>query len=232
MPGIKYLRIRFDQNIFPYDIPKFRAAVIEKTEREAALFHNHIGDTQFDYRYPLIQYKVTNKKASIICLEEGTDQIHQLFLKNDLNLRVGNNHAEYRVEDISLNKHLVQLWNTTFEYSLLNWLPLNQQNHKKYLSLDDNLPEQVKILERSLLGHILAFASGIGWQVEGRITADITDIKEMKMLEYKRQKMLAISLTFKSNVSFPDYIGLGKGGSVGFGIVKRISKENVNKSLS
>jgi len=222
MPKIKYLRIRFDQNIFPSDIHRFRAAVIEKTQRKSSLFHNHNGNDQFEYRYPLIQYKVTNKKASLICLEEGTDEIHQLFLQKDLNLRVGSNIAEYKVEDISLNQFLVQTWNSTFEYSLLNWLPLNQENHKKFIALEDNLPEQVKILERTLLGHILAFATGIGWKVEEKIIADIIDVKEMKLLPFKGHKMLSISLSFRSNITFPDYIALGKGGSVGFGIVKAI----------
>jgi len=222
MPKIKYLRIRFDQNIFPSDIHRFRAAVIEKTQRKSSLFHNHNGNDQFEYRYPLIQYKVTNKKASLICLEEGTDEIHQLFLQKDLNLRVGSNIAEYKVEDISLNQFLVQTWNSTFEYSLLNWLPLNQENHKKFIALEDNLPEQVKILERTLLGHILAFATGIGWKVEEKIIADIIDVKEMKLLPFKSHKMLSISLSFRSNITFPDYIALGKGGSVGFGIVKAI----------
>jgi len=223
MPKIKYLRIRFDQNIFPSDIHRFRAAVIEKTQRKSSLFHNHNGNDQFEYRYPLIQYKVTNKKASLICLEEGTDEIHQLFLQKDLNLRVGSNIAEYKVEDISLNQFLVQTWNSTFEYSLLNWLPLNQENHKKFIALEDNLPEQVKILERTLLGHILAFATGIGWKVEEKIIADIIDVKEMKLLPFKGHKMLSISLSFRSNITFPDYIALGKGGSVGFGVLRKLN---------
>ena len=74
MPSIRYLHIRFDQNIFPYEIHRFRAAVIEKTRRIAPWFHNHQDDGKSIYRYPLIQYKVAFKKASILCL-------HEAFLK-------------------------------------------------------------------------------------------------------------------------------------------------------
>ena len=229
MPKIKYLRVRFDQNIFPSDIPRFRAAVIEKTQRKARLFHNHIGEDKFDYRYPLIQYKVTNKKASMVCLEDGTNEIHELFMQKDLTLRVGNSTEQYKVEDLYLNHFLVQTWQSTFDYSLLNWMPLNQENYKKFKELEDNLPEQVKILERTLLGHILAFATGIGWKVEEKIIADIYDIKEMNLLPFKGQKMLAISLSFRSNISFPDFIGLGKGGSIGFGVVKRLADLITNR---
>ncbi len=84
MPKVRYLKVRFAQCIFPYDIPKFRAAVIEKTERIASLFHNHKNDQEVIYRYPLIQYKVTHRKASIICLDAGTDDIHHLLQHREL----------------------------------------------------------------------------------------------------------------------------------------------------
>jgi hypothetical protein len=66
MPKIRYLKVRFAQKIFPTDIPLFRAAVIEKTERVASLFHNHKDDQQVIYRYPLIQYKVGSFVVLII----------------------------------------------------------------------------------------------------------------------------------------------------------------------
>ncbi|MBK9152083.1 MAG: hypothetical protein IPM26_14315 [Saprospiraceae bacterium] len=71
MTKTRYLHIIFSEPIQSYDIPKFRAAVIEKSKRESDLFHNHLDDQQYIYRYPLIQYKVTDKKASLVCLNES-----------------------------------------------------------------------------------------------------------------------------------------------------------------
>lgn len=34
--------------------------------------------------------------------------------------------------------------------------------------------------------------------------------------------MMGFDIRFKSNVSLPDYIGLGKGVSIGFGMIKRL----------
>lgn len=223
MPKVRYLKLRFDRNIFPYDIPRFRAAVIEKTQREAELFHNHKGDDGFAYRYPLIQYKVTQRKASIICLNEGADEIHHLLQNRDMTMRVGQEINDYHIEDIDLRHHNVQTWDRLFDYSLLNWMALNQEHYRRYRSLDGDETAQIDLLHGILRGNLLSFAKGIGWFVEDRIIAEITQLKEMKILPYKGKDMPAFTLNFATNVSLPDYVGLGKGVSVGFGTVKQFS---------
>jgi hypothetical protein len=225
MPKIRYLRIRFSQPVFPYEIPRFRAAVIEKTNREAPLFHNHKAESGVIYRYPLIQYKVTHKKASIICVNEGTDEIHHLLRYRDMELRVGDVVNNYSVEDVDIQYFQVQTWQAGFDYSLLNWLALNQEHHKRFKELENDEKEQIKMLESILTGNILSFAKGIGWNVQERIQAKITKIREIKPLPFKGRDVLAFSVNFCSNVSFPDFVGLGKGASIGFGIVKRINVE-------
>ena len=228
MPKIRYLKVRFAQHIFPYDIPRFRAAVIEKTERVASLFHNHQDDRQVIYRYPLIQYKVTHKKASIICLDAGSDDIHHLLQHRDMELRIGDRTEQFEVEEVDLHYHQIQLWDTHFEYSLLNWFALKQEFHTRYLELEGDETAQIALLESILKGNLLTFAKGIKWWVEAPVEVKITKIKELKMLEFKRKKMLAFSINFTTNMSLPDYVGLGKGASSGFGVVKGMS-ENVKK---
>jgi hypothetical protein len=46
----------------------------------------------------------------------------------------------------------------------------------------------------------------------------------MKLLSFKGKEMPGFSLDFNSNVILPPYIGLGKGSSIGFGVVKKISE--------
>ncbi len=223
MLKIRVLKIRFPNNIFPYDIPRFRAAVIEKTQRESDLFHNRNKGNGYLYRYPMIQYKVTHKKASIICLENGSDDIHYLLQNQDMDLRIGDRRESFSIEDVDLHYHQVQTWQSEFDYSLLNWLGLNQKYYRRYLELEEDASAQIDLLESILRGHILAFAKGINWYVEDRISVKISKIKEIKTLTFKNKDILAFSLNFRTNVSLPDYIGLGKGSSVGFGVVKGIN---------
>lgn len=40
--------------------------------------------------------------------------------------------------------------------------------------------------------------------------------------------MMIFNATFKSNVSLPDYIGLGKGVSIGYGEIRKQNNYNTN----
>lgn len=168
MPKVRYLRIRFANPIFPNEIHWFRSAVIEKTRRNSDHFHNHDGEAGYHYRYPLIQYKVTHKKASIVCLQDGTDEIHHLLGRRDLQFRIGSRQEEYSIEDVQLNYFHVDLWERSFHYSLLRWIPLNQQNYKEWAMLEGDVSAQGVMLERLLKGHLLGFATGVDWQVPGQ----------------------------------------------------------------
>ena len=203
MPKIRYLSIRFSQNVFPNEIPFFRAAVIEKTQRESSLFHNHQEEKGFLYRYPLIQYKVTEKKASIICLNEGVDDIHYLLQERQLPLRIGRRMEQFEIENVELDHFNVQAWQARFHYSLLSWQALNQENYHAYRRLETEV-ERLQFLEALLRSHLLAFATGIGWAAEDQLNARITRFKEEKWLSYKGKKVLAFTLNFSSNVSLPD----------------------------
>ena len=73
-----------------------------------------------------------------------------------------------------------------------------------------------------LLGNLLAIARDFELDSEIPIQLQITRMKEEKWLGYKGRKVLCFTLNFKTNLSLPDYVGLGKGVSVGFGSVKRV----------
>jgi len=53
---IRTLLIIFANDIGAAQVTSFRGAVIEKVGRENSLFHNHLVDNIFIYKYPLIQY--------------------------------------------------------------------------------------------------------------------------------------------------------------------------------
>ncbi len=224
MPKVRYLKVTFANHILAREVPCFRSAVIEATERQSSLFHNHKPDSSSIYRYPLIQYKSLYKKASIICLNEGTDDIHYLFQRRDLDLRIGDREETFEIEDIHLKYFNVQCWQGQFEYALKDWQALNQDNYKRYMALDTEV-ERLQFLEKLLLGNLLAFAKGIGWDVQGQLEARITRMKGERWLPYKGHKSLCFSLNFRCNASLPNFIGLGKGGSVGYGSLLEIGNK-------
>jgi len=224
---VKVVTVIFDSEIKGYEIPAFRAAIAEKAGKECIYFHNHLEDGYL-YRYPLIQYKTINKKAAIVCIEEGVDEIHHFFQKPDWSIFIGDKKLELKVEKLFLNKFNMQVWNTYFDFKIIKWIALNQNNYKKFSQIE-SLSDRIKFLENILKANILTMAKGINWTVDKPIDIVITEYKDPQTVVFKDQKLLGFSLKFKTNVFLPNYIGLGKGVSHGYGIVKQIKSEKQKK---
>lgn len=222
MPKVRYLKICFDKTLLPADVPKFRAAVIEKTERISSLFHNHISDTQVMYRYPLIQYKLIDGKAAIICLQVGTDDIHHLLQRQDLALRIGKETKDFAIEDVDLHFEPVGITAAPESYRITDWLALNQKHYIQWQKAADNPAAQQEMLRRILCGNILSFAKGVDWWIESAIEVEIRKIIRVRPTEFKKQRVLAFTIEFGCNVHLPEFMGLGKGVSVGFGVLGRV----------
>ena len=221
---IRLLQVIFDLKINFSEIPFFRGAIIKTTRGENNLFHNHSPEGNI-YRYPKIQYKLINGNASLLCVEEGIEGIQDFFSRTDWKLQIEKEKKEIKVENIKVHQHRVAVWENWFDYRITNWLPLNQDNYIKFKALED-LTEKISFLEKIMQSNILSFLQGIDLYVDEKIEVKIKSIRGERLMNYKDQQMQAFTLVFRTNVSLPNYIGLGKGSSVGFGVIKEIIKEN------
>lgn len=224
MKRIRYLKIEFDGQLKSFEIPAFRGAVVKKTGLENELFHNHKGQEGYHYRYPLIQYKTLWKHPSLLCLNQGVDEVHKFFENRDWSIELSGKKLDLKVNRLDLNRFNLQVWNKTFNYSLRNWIGLNQKNHDQYLKIE-SLEERIRFLEKKLVGNILAFAKGIDWHVDKQINLKITELNDIRPARVKDQKLIGFNLLFKTNVFLPNFIGLGKRVSHGYGVVKQIKDE-------
>lgn len=218
---IKTFRLNFSNPISFNEIPYLRGAIIKITKKQEILFHNHDKDNTFRYDYPLIQYKRINGNAAIIFIERGTDKIIDFINNNKDFADIGNRKTTLEIEKVDANDTIVQIWESEFTYSIRKYLPLNKINYEKYIQTDDII-EKYQILENVLVGNILSFAKGMGIYFNNKIKVTILQVDEPKVYRFKNIKMMGFDIRFKSNVSLPDYIGLGKGVSIGFGMIKRL----------
>jgi hypothetical protein len=97
---------------------------------------------------------------------------------------------------------------------------LNQENYQKYNEVE-SYHEKMKILEGVLMGNLLTFCEGIGIAPERPIKASIIRIVKEKRIKYRGQVMQACDVDFKTNLSIPDFIGLGKGSGLGYGMATK-----------
>lgn len=221
MIKIRFLKIQFDTEIEAYEIPAFRGAVIAKAGNEHIIFHNHLNDREFLYGYPVIQYKRIGKNPAIICIDYGVEEIHHLFNNTNMEIVVGQRPVSLVVKNLQMQQYNLQVWEKHFDYRLYNWLALNQENYEKYQTLKDEL-SQILFLENILKANIISFAKGVKWDVDKQISVRIDEIIKSKTVPYKQQKLQAFDIRFRSNVFLPDFVGLGKGVSLGFGTVSQI----------
>lgn len=221
MPELRYLRMVFANSIRDYELPYFRAAVIEATSRQHDRFHNHTEDSRSIFRYPLVQYKTIGGKAALVCLGEAVDDIHYLLEQPALRFRIGTRDDEFLLEKVKLENYRVQLWEHKFNYSLHHWLPLHDNNFKQFMSITDE-DAQLAELSRILTGNLLSFCKGINYWLDQQIVAKITSIHKQSTVKFKNYPYKSFSVNFSSNLSIPPYVGLGKGASLGFGVVNRL----------
>ncbi len=218
------LQIRFSDDILFSELPEFRGAIISKVPQNITLFHNHL-ENGLRYKYPLIQYKRIKGKAAIICLGEGTEAIGNFFAGADFNLRIGKNEKNFTIDSVKANQWIIQTWNNTFTYTIRKWLPFNSDNYKEYSDLE-GVVEKISMLEKLLIGNILSMCTGLNVHIEKEITCKITEIIDEKTYMFKGVRMHSFDLKFNTNIYLFDYIGLGKGVSHGFGIVKQYNNIN------
>ena len=225
---IKILIIRFKNEISLLEIPFFRGAILNALHGEAnILFHNHVGESSFRYSYPLIQYKRIQGKAAIVCLKEGTEAIGQFFSEGTFTLNIGNRLVKMELESVLPRKCLIQTWNSMFKYRIRRWLPLNSENYQKYKVME-SISEKISFLEGILVANLLSFSKGMGIYMEKEIQCKLTSLHDPFLIKNKGVKLMAFDIEFITNMSLPDYIGIGKNASIGYGIITHVRNEKNN----
>ena len=220
MARLRYMSVRFSPELTLSELPKFRGAVIASAGRENDFFHNHSGEG-FAYRYPLVQYRVMGGKAGLVCLNEGVEQM-QALLGGDFLLRpVSFAGREERVviEDMRLNEFELCLLSEPVRYHISRWLPFNQENYREWQGLN-TAEQRIAKLNSLLVGNIISFAKGVGWQIEGRVEVCIDGATiEERHTVYKGQRLVSLSADFEANLFLPRGVALGKGVALGRGVV-------------
>ena len=218
------MTVVFNTPLRQSEIRKFRGAVIHAAGIENTLFHNHDG-AGFNYKYPLIQYRIIGGKAAIVCLNEGIEQTQSLFssgfVGNDLIIG-GENKGNLMIESIRQNEFSLDVLESPVKYHISRWLPLNQQNYTLWKNSETE-EDRILKLNSILVGNIISFAKGVGWQIDSQIECSI-DINSVvtRPIIYKEQQLISFSLDFTTNLFFPNGLGLGKGVSSNLGVVLHI----------
>lgn len=219
---IRLLVVSFDFEIRRREIPAFRAAVAEKVGRENILFHNHFGGNNFRYGYPLIQYKVFGGHPTILCINEGTEEILKFFQQINWNIVLNGKEMETDIKHISFDYFHCGFSDRPVRYRIRNWFALNDANFEKFINISSD-SEKNELLVRILIGNIISFAKGIQWDLDQQVKATITEVPRGRLFNFKDHQMVGFDVDFSVNILLPDAIGLGKSVSRGFGVIRKVT---------
>lgn len=217
MKNIRILILKFRNQLQPNEIKWFRGAVIHALSKDNVLFHNHI-DKNYRYAYPLIQYKLINRCATILCIEEGVEAIGNFFSNYNNLIQIGEKNMSLEIDYLRPSVFLLEVTERVSRYSLHRWIPLNHENYQVYRTLEKD-EQRIHLLQKILIGNILSCLKGLNIYLDKRITCRIQEITRMYTISNKGVNLLAFDLIFTANLSLPPYIGLGKNASINCGIL-------------
>jgi len=213
---VRILKLIFsDIEVARRDIPKIRGFIASNYPEYDEL-HNHKGD-KYIYRYPLIQYKDIDGKPAIVGINEGADIIASLEDRiNSLN--IGGSSVEIFEKNISYVSSIYEATDSMLSYSFCSpWMCLNEKNYRSFVIADSY--NKAKLLKNILIGNILSMSQRFNYTVDKQLNTyiNLTPCK----INFKNNEMIGFKGEFIVNFYIPDYIGLGKSVSRGFGTVRR-----------
>lgn len=217
---IKKVVISFpDVKLNQRDAHKLRGYIGNVFKEHSTLLHNHFDDGQLRYNYPLVQFKVINKNPYIIALAEGCDVLIDLFMKIK-ELRIDEIVIEIYSKNISCDKEIIKMSERMVDYEFITgWFALNQDNFNEFIKIKKQA-QQTDLLKKILTSNILSFNKSLRNWIENKIYVSI-DVKKTKT-KFKEKEMFIFNGKFSANIILPDYIGLGKSVSRGFGTIKKV----------
>lgn len=177
---------------------------------DSAVSHN--------YFYPRVQYKVVQGSPLITAINEGCGLLWELYDKLD---DACNSQADWKIIEKRMIEKKVPfgLCNDLIKYRILTpWLALPEDNFKNYLVHENGGRE--KILARALEGHLRSISKSLGHDIDGEI---IVRVNPKPDYIFQRDIHFAGFFgSFMTNFELPNFIGLGKSVSRGYGAIKRI----------
>jgi len=202
------------------DTSKLRGYIGKKFP-QYILLHHHT-DKGVLYTYPRIQYKIIEKTPIIVGIEEGAKILKEIV--DELQeLKLGR--KMYKIQNIIMSQFNADFGKKRemIKYKFLTpWLGLSQKNYAIYKS-KKTWKERKELLHSILVGNLLAISKSFGYTVRGKLYASA--FFNSCVVKYKAIPHAGFTGEFRVNFILPDYIGIGKGVSHGFGTVKKIVDE-------
>ncbi len=185
--------------------------------RDYPILHQHTENGINFYQYPKVQYKIIKGTPVIMGIEEGAEILKDISWDVE-ELVLGK--MVYQIEERQIIERTQEfgfsdkMWQYRF---IIPWIALNKKNYGYYQQSGPK--SRVKLLHQILAGNILSISKSFGYVVLNQIKVR-TKLSSVKTYS-KGIPLIGFEGRFQMNFMLPDYLGIGKSVSRGFGVVHR-----------
>lgn len=161
----------------------------------------------------------------VIGINDGAKVLKQVYDKYD-EIKLGEEVYEIVEKGISISNQEFGVTDKIHSYEFATpWLALNQENYMRYYGLK-NMEERDGFLRKTLIGNLLSMSKSLDYQVPEKIKCDVhVRIRKNRL---KNVNVMTFVGGFCANFLIPEYLGIGKSVSRGFGAVVRSEFRNQN----
>ncbi|MBI5229435.1 hypothetical protein HY991_04950 [Candidatus Micrarchaeota archaeon] len=177
-------------------------------------FHHHMTDA---YHYPLIQYKTVKGQPIILGIGPYADKLLNKISGLDSVVTPGKV-TKIKTIDLRTFSHALDTELHTYEF-ITPWIALNRRNYEAYQNA--NAENRKRLLEKILIGNVLSSLKGLGIFLKRRVEVYLSEFSTVPVTAHGNT-FQAINAKFVLNLGLPEYMGLGKSVSKGFGTIKVI----------
>jgi len=198
------------------DASKLRGYIASRF-KQYPILHHHIEEAGYLYTYPRIQYKQIEGTPLVLGIEEGADVLKKI--SDDLTeLELGK--SRYKVHSVQMTQMNADFGpcRANHHYKFVtHWLALNPANYERYKGMSD-WKEKKEFLNGILVGNLLSMCKSLDYVVTSKLY--VHSRLDDEKVEFKGIPIIGFSGEFRVNFRIPDFFGLGKGVSQGFGVIK------------
>jgi len=196
---------------------------LSATQLRSFVGYKFVGDSEFHhhddlpFHYPTIQYKRIREKLYVLGMSESANLV---FDRMSGLQSVTLYQRKIPVVNIIFKKSKFTITSDITMYHFTSpWIALNSDNYTKYKNMDKQFRKH--FLEDILIGNLLSMLKGLRININYKLYVELKWYKEIPVVAHKHT-FSGFYAKFVTNLSLPDYIGIGKSVSKGFGITEKI----------
>ena len=216
MIKIGYLCMETDELLDAEDCHLLRGSIAGIFPNER-LLHNHNEQGKEIYRYPKIQYKIVDGFPMVIAIGNEAIEVLKRVCKTIVAFEFDNGKSYDLLEKrVEIEEHPFGVSDTIKGYYFLTpAILLNSNNYDNYQKLEDENKKN-EFISGKLAAHLLSTSKGMEYTVLERIKISC-NLKTLPVI-LKGEKMIGFTGFFYANFYIPDFLGVGKSTSRGYGV--------------